>query len=301
MWHRASLYLALLGGLFSCQPKPSVEVVGAIYYETWVFVGRDDQQAPLLASLSIRKSQQSKKKVELESKLMMSREGQTRQIFREKKSVEGNLREVSSTDPISLREQLCDGETCLRAEVSRDFSLQLQSGPLPSLSAHAWHDSRIGDGITTATLTLNQEKARGCLFVERGVSLGKAPEPFFGDFDWVALLDDKGDCWLVSDGTRVGGFALSGGGAVSDEVARKSAALVLDKKSGQQVPTSWSLRAPGLSFSAEVAAVSGHRGAGKKLPSGKSVFYGHGAVEGSVQVKGEPRQCIGWVQHIKDE
>ena len=299
MRHQASLLLLL--ALLCCQPKPTADLVGAVSYESWVFVGRDSQQDPLLVSLSVRKSQQDKKKVELESKLFMSKEGQTRLVFREKKSVEGNLREVSSNDPVSLQEVPCSQETCLLAEIARSFLLRIESDPLPSLRPHSWHDSRIGNAITTATLSLNQVKAHGCLFVERGVSLTKPPEPFFGDFDWVALLDEKGDCWLVSEGSRVGGFALSSTGVASDKIARQKSQLFLDKKSGQEVPNSWSLSVPQLSFTASLSALSGHRGQGRTLPSGKSAFFGQGVVEGSLQVKGEPRQCIGWIQHIKDE
>jgi hypothetical protein len=299
MWHQASL--AFLIVLLSCQSRPSADLVGAVYYESWVFVGRDSQQNPLLVSLSVRKSQQDKKKVEFESKLFMSKAGETRLVFREKKSVEGNLREVSSDSPISLQKVPCNQETCLLAEISRAFSLRIESDPLPSLTPHAWHDTRIGDAITTATLSLNQEEARGCLVVERGFSLTKPPEPFFGDFDWVALLDEKGDCWLVSEGSRVGGFALSKTGAFSDKVERQKAQVFLDNKSGQEVPAAWSFSVPTFSLTTSLSALSGHRGEGRRLPSGKSAFFGQGVVEGSLQVKDERRQCIGWIQHIKDE
>jgi hypothetical protein len=298
MYYRA--FLLLLLGLLSCQSKPSVDLVGAFYYESWVFVGRDSQ-GPLIASLSIRKSQQDKRQVEFESKLFMSKEGQTRLVFREKKNVMGNVREVASNDPIALSEAPCNQKTCLLAEISRDFLLRIESDPLPSLTPHSWHDSRIGDAITTASLSVNQVKTPGCLFIQRGVSLEKVPEPFFGDFDWFALLDDQGDCWLVSEGSRVGGFALSKGGASSDQVERQTEQLFLDKKSGQQVPSAWRLRVPKLSLTASLSALSGHRGEGRSLASGKKAFFGQGAVEGTLQVRGEERTCFGWVQHMKDE
>ena len=302
MWHRPSLFFLLLY-LTSCQPKANEDPVGSVYYESWVFVGRDSKQAPLIAALSIRKLQQSKKKVEIESKLFGSKDAKTRLFFSEKKTKDGNAHEVFSADPISLQEVPCGQQkTCLHAEISREFFLELQSDPLPTLSPHAWHDARIGTAITTATLSVNQVKTPGCLFVERGVSLTKPPEPFFGDFDSFALLDDEGDCRLISEGSRVGGFALSREGATSTLVQRQGEKLFLDNNSGQQAPSAWSLRVPQLGWELSLAALDGHRGVGDKLPSGKSVFFGQGVVQGSFQsAEKETRQCIGWVQHVRDE
>jgi hypothetical protein len=294
--------LFILHCLFvSCQPKIIEDRIGAVYYESWVFVGRGSDKTPIVAALSIRKTQKSKHKVEVESKLFMSKERQTRLVFQDKKTQDGNARELPNTDPILLRETPCDQQSCLLAQISRSFLLEIQSDPLPKLTPHSWHDSRIGDAITTATLSLNQVKTPGCLFVERGVALTKVPDPFFGDFDWWALLDDKEQCWIVTDGSLVGGFALSKDGASSTKIERQGEKLFLDSNSGQRVPAAWSVRIPEFKWEASLEAISGHLGFGQKLPSGKKAFYGEGAISGRIQVNGESRQCIGWVQHIQDQ
>jgi hypothetical protein len=287
--------------LLSCQAKEPPEPVGSVYYESWVFVGKDQRQDPLVVYVSNRKSQDHKKKVNLEVKAMMSKEQETRLIHQQKKTTSGVLSKTPLLGPLLLVEEQCEGGGCLSASFAGGFVLEMKSELLPALTPHDWHKSRVGDAITRATLTLDQTTATGCLFVERAFAPYGPPSPFYGNFDWFALLDEAGDCWLLTDGTRVGSFALSSTGATGNTVRREVRERFTDAKSGQEVASAWSLLAPAFALKATLAATSGHRSVGATLSPTKKAFYGHGSVEGAITVAGQSREVIGWVQHVTDE
>jgi hypothetical protein len=129
-------------------------------------------------------------------------------------------------------------------------------------------------------------------------------ESVFGLFDWILLYDDKGEIWLVSQGTETEDFAYrmmtDGSSAETDKVLIQWLKTRPDTVANQESPERWLVDLPVWNAWIQLEKLGEHRGHGSMTSRGIRPVYAQVSVEGTGKVGGQERRFFGMVELIQD-